>query len=126
MKTLQDIEKAAEDRKAAGWRKSIMLHPPLFCIMQAVGQQKKTVTVSADVHKKIVSLRRGDQTYGDVIAELIKAHEEAEQCAGIPCIDEKYLEELDGKEAAWDADPDTHYSSFDEIDTIRAKQKGKV
>jgi predicted CopG family antitoxin len=94
--------------------------------MQAVEQQKKTVTVSADVHKKIVSLRRGDQTYGDVIAELIKAHEEAEQCAGIPCIDEKYLEELDGKEAAWDADPDTHYSSFDEIDTIRAKQKGKV
>lgn len=43
----------------------------------------------------------------------------------IPVIDDKCLEELNEKEAAWDADPDAHYSSFDEIDKIRAKQKGK-
>ena len=72
-----------------------MLHPPLFCIMQAVEQQKKSVTVSADIHRKIVSLRRGNQTYGDVIAELIKAHEEAERRAEIPCIDDISSEELD-------------------------------
>lgn len=72
-----------------------MLHHPLFCIMQAVEQQKKSVTVSADVHRKIVSLRRGNQTYGDVIAELIKANEEAERRAGIPCIDDISDEEVD-------------------------------
>ena len=56
--------------------------------MQAVEQQKKSVTVSADVHRKIVSLRRGNQTYGDVVAESIKALEEKEQHASIPCIDD--------------------------------------
>ena len=74
-----------------------MSHPPLFCIMQAVERQKKTktVTVSADVHRKIVSLRRGDQTYGDVIAESIKALEEKEQREAIPRIDDISDEELD-------------------------------
>ena len=103
-----------------------MSHYPLFCIMPAVEQQKKSVLVSEDVHRKIVSLRRGDQTYGDVIAESIKALKRELGVSAIPVIDEKCLEELDGKEAAWDADPDTHYSTFDEIDKIRAKQKGKV
>lgn len=40
---------------------------------------------------------------------------------GIPIIDDKCLEELDEKEASWDADPNTHYSSFAEIDKLRAK-----
>ena len=43
----------------------------------------------------------------------------------IPVIDDKCLEELDEKEAAWDADPNAHYSSFDKIDKIRVKQKAK-
>ncbi|MDO5845263.1 MAG: hypothetical protein Q4Q53_09000 [Methanocorpusculum sp.] len=38
--------------------------------MQAV-EQKKTVTISPEVHNRIISLRRGNQTYGDVVAEAI-------------------------------------------------------
>ncbi|HJJ53428.1 MAG TPA: hypothetical protein O0X66_02880 [Methanocorpusculum sp.] len=105
-----------------------MLHPPLFCIMQAEEHNdiRKTITVLPDVHRRIAGLRRGDQTYGDVVAASIAALERELGVSVIPVIDDKCLEELDEKEAAWDADPDTHYSSFDEIDKLRAKQKGKV
>ena len=63
--------------------------------MQAVEEQKKSVIVSADVHRKIISLRRGNQTYGDVVAESIKALEEKEQRSLIPSIDDISSEELD-------------------------------
>ncbi len=45
--------------------------------MQAVdAEHKKSVMVSADVYRRIVALRKGDQTYGDVVASSIQALEE--------------------------------------------------
>jgi predicted CopG family antitoxin len=82
--------------------------------MQAVEQQKKSVTVSADVHRKIVSLRRGNQTYGDVVAESIKALEEKEQHASIPCIDDIDMDELEEKERIADADFENRYVGLEE------------
>jgi len=79
----------------ARWRKTIMSHFPLFCIMQAVdSEQKKSVMVSAEVHRRIVSLRRGDQTYGDVVEASIRALEEQESRSDIPCIDDISDEEI--------------------------------
>ncbi len=110
------------------WRKSIISAVLLSIIMQAQEHidTKKTITVMPDVHRRIVELRRGNQTYGDVVAASIAALERELGISPIPVIDDKCLEELDEKEATWDADPNTHYSTFDEIDKIRAKQKGKV
>lgn len=54
-----------------------MLHPLVFCIMQTMdAKQKKSVMVSAEVHQRIAALRKGDQTYGDVVASSIQALEE--------------------------------------------------
>jgi len=64
--------------------------------MQAVdSEQKKSVMVSAEVHRRIVSLRRGDQTYGDVVEASIRALEEQESRSDIPCIDDISDEEID-------------------------------
>ncbi len=73
-----------------------MSHPLLFCIMQAMdSEQKKSIMVSAEVHRRIVALRRGDQTYGDVVEASIRALEEKESRSVIPCIDDISDEELD-------------------------------
>ncbi len=64
--------------------------------MQAMdAEQKKAVMVSAEVHRRIVALRKGDQTYGDVVAASIQALEMQESLSVIPCIDDISEEELD-------------------------------
>ena len=69
---------------------------PLSDIMQAMdADQKKSVTVSADVHRRIVALRKGNQTYGDVIAASIQALEEREEISSLPCVDDFSDEEID-------------------------------
>ena len=63
--------------------------------MQAVdAEQKKSVLVSADVHRRIVALRKGNQTCGDVVAASIRALEMQESPTKIPCIDDISEEEL--------------------------------
>ncbi|MDO5844460.1 MAG: hypothetical protein Q4Q53_04885 [Methanocorpusculum sp.] len=57
--------------------------------MQAV-ERRKTVTISPEVHKKIVALRRGNQTYGDVVEMCIRSYEDNLEDLDIP-----YLEDLD-------------------------------
>ena len=74
---LQTITKSSEEFEFSLWRKTIMLHPLVFCIMQTMdAEQKKSVMVSAEVHQRIAALRKGDQTYGDVVASSIQALEE--------------------------------------------------
>ncbi|MCZ9312063.1 MAG: hypothetical protein O0V67_01675 [Methanocorpusculum sp.] len=58
-------------------------------------EQKKSVMVSADVHRRIVALRKGNQTYGDVIAASIQALEEREEISSLPCVDDFSEEEID-------------------------------
>ena len=75
--------------------------------MQAIGhREKKSVTISADVHRRIVALREGDQTYGDVVAASVRALEEKKQRAAIPCIDDITDEELDRREREIDEHPE--------------------
>ncbi|MDV0444057.1 hypothetical protein [Methanorbis rubei] len=64
--------------------------------MQAMEpEQKKSVMVSADVHRRIVALRKGDQTYGDVVAASIRVLEEREEISSLPCVDDFSEEEID-------------------------------
>ena len=48
-----------------------------------------------EAHKRIAALRRGKQTYGDVIEESIKVLEEKNNMSNLPCIDDVDLDELD-------------------------------
>ena len=54
-----------------------------------------SVLATPEVHKKIAALRRGKQTYGDVIEESIKVLEEKNNMSNLPCIDDVDLDELD-------------------------------
>jgi predicted CopG family antitoxin len=64
--------------------------------MQAIEHRsKKSVTISADVHRRIAALREGNETYGDVVAASVRALEEKKQISAIPCIDDISDEELD-------------------------------
>ena len=70
----------------------ISRHPVI--IMQAL-ERKISVLVTPEVYKRIAALRRGKQTYGDVIEESIKALEEKNNISNLPCIDDVDLDELD-------------------------------
>lgn len=90
--------------------------------MQAV-EQKKTVTISPEVHRKIVTLRKGNQTYGDVVAESIKALEEKQQREGLLCESDIDWNELDKKISDADADFDNNYISLE--DSMKRRYEGK-
>lgn len=93
--------------------------------MQAMDtEQKKSVMVSAEVHQKIVSLRRGKQTYGDVVAASILALEEREARSAIPCIDDISEEELDRRVREMNEHPECRIS-LEESMRRRAAAKGK-
>lgn len=75
--------------------------------MQAIEhREKKSVTISPDVHRRIVALREGNETYGDVVAASIAALEEKKQRAAVPCIDDITEEELDRRERVMDEHPE--------------------
>ncbi len=80
--------------------------------MQAV-DQKITLTISLEIHNKLQSLRRENQTCEDVLAESLLALEE-KNLRSIPCIDEIDFDELELEIEAADADFDNRYVSLDE------------
>ncbi|MDU9376620.1 hypothetical protein McpSp1_12430 [Methanocorpusculaceae archaeon Sp1] len=86
---------------------------------------KKTITVTPDIHRKIVSLRRGNQTYGDVVAASIAALERERERPDISCIDDIDMNELDKQVDEWDKEPDKHYITLEES-RIRYEKKHKI
>lgn len=57
--------------------KSISFLSPLSDVMQVMeADSKKSVLVSADVHRRIAALRKGNQTYGDVVGKSVQTFEE--------------------------------------------------
>ena len=77
-------------------------------------EHKKSVLITPDVHKKIVALRRGNQTYGDVVAESIKALEEKQNRNNLPRIDDVDFDELDRKAELAEADFENNYVSLED------------
>ncbi|MCZ0862281.1 hypothetical protein [Methanocorpusculum vombati] len=93
--------------------------------MQAIEhREKKSVTVSADVHRRIVALREGNETYGDVVAASVSALEEKKQRAAIPCIDDITEEELDRRSREMKEHPECRISLGESMER-RAAAKGK-
>ena len=80
--------------------------------MQAF-ERKKTVTVSPEVHRRIVALRRGNQTFGDVIAESIRALEEKQAGPDIPCFDDLDLDAHIREADAAERDFEKNYVSIE-------------
>lgn len=93
--------------------------------MQAMDtDQKKSVMVSADVHRRIVALRKGNQTYGDVVAASIRVLEDQKSRSSIPCIDDISNEELDRRVREMEEQPECRIS-LEESMKRRAAAKGK-
>ncbi|HJJ28835.1 MAG TPA: hypothetical protein O0X70_05535 [Methanocorpusculum sp.] len=77
-------------------------------------EHKKSVLISPKVHKKIIALRKGNQTYGDVIAESIQALEEKQNRAKLPCFDDVDLDELDRETQRAEADFEENFVSLED------------
>lgn len=108
-------------------KKPIISPSPLSDIMQVQEKNgnKKTITITPDVHRKIVSLRRGKQTYGDVVAASIAALEREMEHPDIPCIDDIDMAELDKQVDEWEKEPEKHYITLDES-RKRYEEKHKI
>ncbi|MDO5844993.1 MAG: hypothetical protein Q4Q53_07615 [Methanocorpusculum sp.] len=87
-------------------------------------EYNKMISVPQDVYEKILSLKKENQTCGDVVAMSLDALEEKRKFAEIPCIDDKYIEE---HEKEWDEaenDFDNRYISLeDSVKQYRLKHK---
>lgn len=78
-------------------------------------EHKVSILVTRDVHERIVALRRGKQTYGDVVAESITALEEKNNAKDLPRfedLDEEALEQMD-KEVS-DDEKKKHYITLEQ------------
>ena len=76
-------------------------------------ERKKSVLVSFEVHQRIAALRRGKQTYGDVIAESIKALEEKEDASRLQYIEDINLDRLELDVAESETDFESNYVSLE-------------
>ncbi|MDO5844637.1 MAG: hypothetical protein Q4Q53_05805 [Methanocorpusculum sp.] len=90
--------------------------------MQAV-ERKKTVTISPEVHRKIVRLRRGNQTFGDVIEESIQALEEKNSMPELPHFEDIDLEKHDKEVKESMEDFDNRYITLE--DSVKRRYSKK-
>ena len=102
-------------RNPASYHTKIYLpsSPLLLYIMQVV-ERRKTVTVSPEIHRRIVALRQGKQTFGDVIAESIRALEEKKQIVTLPHYEDLDLDKLEEEERLADQDFENNYISLED------------
>ncbi|HJJ29034.1 MAG TPA: hypothetical protein O0X70_06555 [Methanocorpusculum sp.] len=86
--------------------------------MQAV-ERRKTITISPEVHRRIMALRKKGQTCGDVVSESIDALMRETGISIPPVINDAYIEQ---NKDSWDNTPESEYCTFEELDAIRAQR----
>ena len=87
-------------------------------------EHKKAVMVSPEVHRRIVALQTGNQTYGDVVAASIQALEMQESRSAIPYIDDISEEKLDLRVREIEEHPERRISLGESM-RRRSATKGK-
>ncbi len=89
-------------------------------------EKRKTITVSPELHQRIVKLRRGNQTFGDVVEAAVAALEEENGAANVPRFEDLNLDEHVKEAEEAEKNFEENYVSLENVLREYERKHGKV